>query len=141
MIQSGPPRMRSGTNAGMSAIPYAAAMRFFNATFLTTRRPPGCTPNERRSSDVFCLTDATSKIGRGSEAWTCARSAIGADGRERKSARFIEMLLASAVAEQRWEHENHERRPGGEHGQVRNLPPLQRGKRAPVAQEARVPPR
>src|SRR5688572_16782140 len=95
--------MRSGINACMSAISYAAAIRSFNAKFLTTRRPPGCALNERRSLDRFCLTDATSKRGRLSGAWTCARSVIGLDApianpvttittddRKRKSARFIE---------------------------------------------------
>ena len=62
-------------------------------------------------------------------------------GRERKSARFMEVSWFSAIPEQRWEHENHHSRPGGEHGQVRNLPSLQNGERAPVTQEARVQPR
>ena len=68
--------MRSGINACMSAISNAAAIRFFNAKFLTTRRPPGCALNERRSFDGFCLTDATSKLGWGPDAWVWARIGI-----------------------------------------------------------------
>src|SRR5688572_13797431 len=96
--------MRSGINACMSAISYAAAIRPCTAKFLTTKRPPGCALNERVSFDRFCLMDATSKVRRGSEAWVCARSAIGldtptanpattttTDDRKRTSSRFIEL--------------------------------------------------
>src|SRR5688572_32654169 len=96
--------MRSGINACMSAISYAAAIRPCTAKFLTTKRPPGCALNERVSFDRFCLIDATSKVRRGSEAWVCARSAIGldtptanpattttTDDRKRTSSRFIEL--------------------------------------------------
>ena len=48
---------------------------------------------------------------------------------------------ASTVAEHGREHDNHQRRPYGVHGQIGDLPTFQGGKRAPVTQEARIEPR
>src|SRR5688572_17028229 len=84
----------------------ASAIRSFNGTFVPTKRPPGCViVCTRPAPDVFCLTDATSNLGRGSDACACARNGVGpgtlivspatttkasADDRQRVDARFIE---------------------------------------------------
>ena len=47
---------------------------------------------------------------------------------------------ASTVSEHGWEHDNHQCRPYGVHGQIGDLPSFQDGKRAPVTQEARIEP-
>ncbi len=61
--------MRELINDCGSAIPNVSAMRNFNGTFVTIKRPPRCvTIRMRPSPDVFLLTDATSKLGRRSNA-------------------------------------------------------------------------
>src|SRR4029450_13481991 len=47
----------------------------------------------------------------------------------------------SPVSEYQRKHDHDDRRPYGVHGQIGDLPSLQRGKRAPVTHEARIEPR
>src|SRR5207253_8940712 len=72
-----------------------------------------------------CTCKATRTCGGGT---TSARESQGDEAR-------------STVAEHGREHDNHQCRPYGVHGQIGDLPSLQGGKRAPVTQEARIEPR